>query len=204
MATALGQRPSRRTPDLAPTLTLAAGAALLLISLFLPFWEMRWTKPVDSSVVGFLDHVEGPVDSLPEPGAPPELRRPPASPARRAATLAVIGSLSLLVVAAAFVRNRWAAVLSLPSLMFPLLALADVACWQLPILEGMLSTEGVADTELPRFLFGDVAVGDATFLTRPRAGLLVYLAAVAFVIVGLFLHRRAYKPSRTPTSSIAR
>jgi hypothetical protein len=192
-----------RTLAVAPTLALGAGAVLLAISLFVPYWEMRWqtaSSPGPSRLVGFLDRIEGPVESLPEPGASTMPQRPHPSRLRRASALTAIAALCLLVAAAAFVRNRWAAVISLPGLLFPAVVLADVTRWLRPVLERILATAGDGAREPPNVLLGRVAAGDAFVETRARVGLLVYLVAVLVVMLGLWLHRRAYKPRRADDS----
>lgn len=166
-----------RTRFRAPTLALTASAALLAVSFFLPYWELRVTSPAHPDglrLVGYLDHVEGPLELMLDDAATASLRRGQLDELERSLTAASAAMIVLLVVAAALVRNRWAAFLSLPALAFPIAVVADTQRWLRPILGSR------------------VALGDAVLESHPGPGLWVAAVASLSVAGGLWLHRRAY------------
>jgi hypothetical protein len=192
-------RPTHRQPRaryLAPTLALTAAGTLLGLSLFLPYWEMSLTTAApekDLRLVSYLDHVEGPVDAVlthAGRGSATQLRE--LSELERSLAVATATVICLLVVAATFVRNRWAALLSLPALAFPLVVVADTRRWLQPIVSGLYEGAG---TEPPQgAFFGRLVLGGTVVETQPGLGLFLALAASIAVVGGLWLHRRAYKP----------
>jgi hypothetical protein len=182
----------RQTRLVAPTLALSVGAALLALSVFLPYWEIRVEAPKPSDgarVVGYLDHIEGSLDSvLPGLEARAEVHQPHLSSPRR--LLVLVTLLGLCALVAASVRNGCAALLSLPGLLFPIVFLLDLARWLGPGLDappaaGSPSTDGIG------FLLGRATLGEAVIELWPRAGLFAYFAALVAVAGGLWLHRRA-------------
>ena len=187
-----------RSHYLAPTAALGAAGALLAVSLFLPYWKMELTtraQPDGLRVVGYLGHVEGPVDAvLAGAGGAPGAQRPQLSQLERSLTLATVLMICMLAIAAAFVHNRWAALLSLPAFLFPAVVVADTARWLHPIVSGLLTGPGQPSAAAPPLLLGRVLVGDTVITTSLGAGFLCSLAASLAVAGGLWLHRRAYKP----------
>ena len=172
-------RARRRARYLAPTLALTAAGVMLATSLFLPYWKVRLvtaSHPAGLQLVSYLHRVEGPLDDVLAGGAAArDARLRELSELERSLLVATATVISLLVVAATFVHNRWAALLALPAFVFPVIVVADTARWLQAIVRG----------------------ADARVLeTRPGAGLLLAAAASAAVVGGLWLHRRAYKPLR--------
>jgi len=183
---------------LAPTVALTAAGALIAISLFLPYWEMTLVTPADPAglrLISYLGHLEGPLDTvLASAGRARAARLRELSELERSLAVATVTVICLLVVAATFVHNRWAALLSLPALAFPVIVIADMAGWLHSIVAGISAASGSlrAPPALP--LFGRLAIDGVSLETRPGAGLLVAAAASLAVIAGLWLHRSAYKP----------
>lgn len=183
----------RRARYLAPTLALTAASVILASSFFLPYWEMSLSTPAHAGglrLVSYLDHVEGPLDAvLASVEGSRDARLRELSELERSLALATATVICLLVVAATFVRNRWAALLSLPALAFPVIVVADTARWLRPIVDSL------APATVPReVLFGRIALSGAVLETRPGIGLILATAASLAAIGGLWLHRRAYKP----------
>ncbi len=172
-------RARRRARYLAPTLALTAAGVMLAVSFFLPYWKVRVvtaSQPAGLQLVSYLGHVEGPLDAVLAGGAASrDARLRELSELERSLLVATATVICLLVVAATFVHNRWAALLALPAWVFPVIVVADTARW----LQGIVSGAGARVVE-----------------TRPGSGLLLAATASAAVVGGLWLHRRAYKPPR--------
>jgi hypothetical protein len=211
-ATRLRDSRQRRSDRyLAPTVALTAAGVLLASSLFLPYWELTLvtsSEPEALRLVAFLDRVEGPLERvLAASGSPSDGPLAALSQLERSLALATGAVISLLVIAAVFVRNRWAALLALPAFCFPAIAVADTARWLRPILGGLAAEAGAPAAALPWAAFGRLAVGGTTLEIRAGAGLWIAIGASFTVAAGLWLHRRAYKPgladesARAPTAA---
>jgi hypothetical protein len=124
--------------------------------------------------------------------------RPLAEAAQFERSISIIGVvvLALLVLAAVFVHSRWAALLALPALLFPLIFLADLQFWLANFGQNLDPTAPLSssvDPFIPPVLFtGRIAQFSTTAV--PAAGLWLAIAASALILAGLYFHRRAYKP----------
>ena len=114
----------------------------------------------------------------------------------RSLSIAMIIALMLMVEAAGFVHTKWAVLLSLPAILFPLFFLADLYFWLNHFGQNLDPTAPLSSTVKP---FTPPILGRgviANFVTIAHAGPGLYLASCASIltIIGLFFHRRAYKP----------
>ncbi len=189
---------AKRGRYLAPTAALTAAGVLLAISLFLPYWELILVTPAQPGglrLVSYLGHLDGPVEPvLAAAGVRTALPLSSLSKLERSLLLATGTVICLLLIAATFVHNRWAALLALPAFCFPAIVMADTARWLRPTLEGLAAAAG-APADAPSCLpFGRLALDRLALAVQPGAGLLLATAASGTVIVGLWLHRHAYKP----------
>jgi hypothetical protein len=98
----------------------------------------------------------------------------------------------MLVVSAIFVRNRWAALLTLPAIVFPAIVVADTAHWLRSLLDDA-AVSAAAPGQPVWQLFGRLASDQMVLETRIGSGLLVAIAASLAVIAGLWLHRDSYR-----------
>jgi copper chaperone NosL len=100
------------------------------------------------------------------------------------------------VLAAIYIHNRWAALLALPAVAFPALFLADLYFWMRHFgtnLDPTAPLSSSIDPFVPPVL-GRGTVGQFATVAAPGSGLWLAFAAAAVIVVGLWLHRRAYKP----------
>jgi hypothetical protein len=182
----------------APTAALTAAGILLAISLFLPYWELTLITrdhPTGLRLASYLGHLEGPVEPvLAAAGVHGAASLLSLSELERSLAVAAGTVMSLLVIAATFVHNRWATLLALPALGFPAIVVADTARWMRPIVTGLAATEGSPPVPRSLPLFGELAVNGMVLEIHPAGGLALATAASLAVLGGLWLHRRAYKP----------
>jgi len=182
---------------LAPTVALSAAGALLAVSFLFPYWNLTLVTPSHPSglrLVSYLAHVEGPLDAVLESaGRPIAARRQALTQLERSLVAATVTVICLLVVSATLVRSRWAALLSFPALCFPMIAVADTSRWLDSMAAGVSATQGALPAAAPLLPFGILAGGGVLLETRPGAGLLLAVAASVTVVVGLWLHRKAYR-----------
>jgi len=193
----LSRRPGRYA---LPTVVLAVARVLLLCSIFVPYWYMELDAPQYPDglyVTAYVNHLEGDVKEI--NGLNHYIgMRPLEEAARHERTLAVwlIVGMFLLIEGAAFVHTKWALLLALPAILFPVGFLADLQFW-LAHFGQNLNPEAPLSAAVKPFtptILGEGGIGQ--FKTYAEAGLGLWLASAGSVltIVGFYFHRRAYRP----------
>lgn len=189
---------------------LMLGGLLLIISIFLPYWSMTMYAPQypkGLKVDVYVNQLAGDVreiDALNHYLGMPSLEE--GGQLERAVAVWAITALGLLLLGGVFVHNKWAAVLALPALLFPLVFLADLALILYQYghsIDPRSPLGGAIDPFMPP-LFGPGTVGQ--FRTAAQAEVGLYLAAVAVVVIlaALWFHRAAYKPIADARTAVAR
>ena len=183
-----------------PTMSLLLAALLLLASIFLPYWRMTLLAPQYPGglhVSAFLDRLEGDVREI--DGLNHYIGMRPLAEAaelERSLSIAAVAVIALLLLAAVYIHNRYAALLALPALAFPLGFLADLQYWLRDFgtnLDPKAPLSSAIDPFVPPVL-GRGTVGQFATVAAPGTGLWLAFAASLLILVGLWLHRRAYKP----------
>lgn len=191
---------SHRMRYLIPTALFLAAALLLLISVFLPYWQLTLHAPQypkGLTVQAYLNRLTGDVGEI--DGLNHYIgMRPLADAAPFEKSISIIGVVvvALLVLAAVFVHSKWAALLALPALAFPVIFLLDLQFWLANFGQNLDPTAALSSSIKP-FVPVVLGVGKiAQFSTEagPAAGLWLAMAASLLILVGLYFHRRAYKP----------
>ena len=199
---------------LLPTALLLAAGVLLLISIFLPYWKMTLYAPQypdNLHVEAYLNHLSGDVQEI--DGLNHYIGMRPleeAAQLERSLSIAMVGTLVLLLIAAIFIHNWWAALLALPAVLFPPFFLADLYYWLARFgqnLDPRAPLSGAIEPFTPPVL-GVGKVGQFKTVAEPGIGLILATAASILVLVALYFHRRAYKPlveaQQSSTSSESR
>jgi copper chaperone NosL len=190
----------RRLTFLLPTLGLAAACVMLLASVFLPYWRLTLLAPQYPQglhVEAYLSHVAGDVSEI--DGLNHYIgMRPLAEAAQleRSLSIGAVTVFALLVAAAIWVHNRWAALLALPALLFPAVFLADMYYW-LHRFGTELDPTAPLSSSIEPFVppvLGRGQIGQFATVATPGPGLLLATAASLAILLALWLHRRAYKP----------
>ena len=115
----------------------------------------------------------------------------------RSVSALAITALGFLLLAGVFVHNKWAALLALPALLFPLVFLADLAFILYQYghsIDPQSPLGGAIDPFMPP-LFGQGMVGQFETTARAESGLYLAFTAVFVILAGLWFHRAAYKPA---------
>ena len=103
---------------------------------------------------------------------------------------------SLLILAAVLVHNRWAALLTLPALLLPVIFLLDLQFW-LANFGRNLDPKAPLSSSIKPFIppvLGEGVIAQFRTVSRPDWGLWLAFTASALILAGLYFHRRAYKP----------
>ena len=191
---------AHRTRYLVPTLLFAAAAILIVISLFLPYWSLTLHAPQypqGLTVVAYVNQLEGDVGEIDGLNHYIGMRKlDEAAQFEKQVSLYGIVGVALLILAAVFVHNWWAALLALPGLGLPIFFLLDLQFWLANFGQNLDPTAPLSSSVKP---FVPPALGTgkiAQFSTdaQPEIGLWLAFAASGLILVGLYFHRRAYKP----------
>jgi hypothetical protein len=200
---------AHRSRYLAPTVLFTIAAILLLIALFLPWWSLTLHAPqypMGLEVTAYVNHLEGDVGEI--DGLNHYIGMRPLNEAaafeRQISIYGIIG-LALLVVAAVLVHNRWAALLTLPALLLPIIFLIDLQFWLANFgtnLDPTAALSSSVDPFIPPVL-GEGVI--AQFRTTSSPGLGLWLATLSSILIaiGLYFHRRAYKPLVEQVQAVA-
>ena len=183
-----------------PTLFLGLATVLLVVSIVLPYWHMKLLAPQYPGglhLFAYIYRLTGDVAEI--DGLNHYIGMRPLGEAahlERSLSIAGTAAIALLVLAAVYVHNRYAALLAIPALLYPAVFLGDLYYW-LRTFGLNLDPHAALSSSVEPFvptLLGTGRIGQFATQATPGPGL--YLAAVASVsiLAGLYFHRRTYKP----------
>lgn len=191
---------AHRMRYLTPTVIFMMARVLLLVSIFLPYWHMELVAPQYPDglfLTAHVNHLSGDVREI--DGLNHYIGMRPLGEAaafERAAAVWMIIAMFLLVEGAAFVHSKWAVVLALPAITFPIAFPVDLYLWMRTF--GLnLDPDAPLSAAVKPFVptvIGEGGIGQ--FRTYADFGLGYWLAVACAVmtIVGFVFHRRAYRP----------
>ena len=190
----------RQLDYLIPSAILMFAALLLITSMFLPYWRMTMTAPQypkGLKVDVYVNHLEGDMREIDELNH--YLGMPPLDEGgrfERSISFIAIVVLGLLLIAGTFIGNQWAGILALPALVYPLIFLGDLYLILYRYGHSIDPTSALGGAIKPFTppLFGVGMIGQFGTIAEAQIGLYLASAACLVVLVGLWFHRRAYKP----------
>ncbi len=188
------------TMFLLPSAVMMLAALLLVTSLFAPYWRFTLTAPQYPNglrVQAYVNRLTGDVSEI--DGLNHYLGMPSLNEGgrfeRRISFVAIV-AMALLLGASVFVHNRWAALLALPALLYPVVFVADLyyILYQYGhSIDPKSALGGAIDPFTPPIL-GAGKIGQFGSLAQFDVGFYLAIAASAVLLVALWLHRAAYKP----------
>jgi hypothetical protein len=183
-----------------PTFFFMAARVLLLVSIFLPYWHMELVAPQYPNglyLTAYVNHLQGDVKEI--DGLNHYIGMRPLNQAaafERAASIWMLVAMFLLVEGAAFVHSKWAVLLALPAIGFPIGFLVDLQFWMAKFGQNLDPGAPLSSSIKPftPTILGEGGIGQ--FRTFADAGIGLWFAAACSIltIVGFIFHRRAYKP----------
>ena len=196
----LGQLERGRSRFLLPTVLLGLAVVFFLVSAFLPYWNMRLNAPQYPKglfVHAYLNHLEGDVREI--DGLNHYIGMRPlgeAAQLERSLSIVALSVIALLLVGAVYIHTQWAALVSLPALLFPAFFLGDMYYWMRDFGTNLDPKAPLSSSIKPFVppILGEGFVGQFSTVATPGIGLILATIASLLVLVGLYFHRRAYKP----------
>lgn len=191
---------AHRRRYLTPTLIFMLARVLLLVSIFFPYWHMELSAPQYPNglfLTAYVNHLAGDVREI--DGLNHYIGMRPLGEAavfERAASVWMIIAMFLLVEGAAVVHSRWAVLLALPAVTFPVGFLADLHYWMRTF--GLnLDPDAPLSASVKPFVptvLGEGGIGQFKTFAELGVGYWLAVAASLLTIVGFAFHRHAYKP----------
>ncbi|MDA2920276.1 cytochrome C [Desulfobacterota bacterium AH_259_B03_O07] len=185
---------------LIPSILLVIGVLLLLTSIFCPYWKLTLFAPQypgglkaklyvnqvsgDVQEIDILNHYIG-MKPLGE-----------AALLERSLSIVIIVGIILLSIGAIYVHSPIALFLSIPAILYPLFFLGDLYFWMRNFgmnLDKRAPLSGAIEPFVPPLL-GEGQIAQFKTVATWEVGLYLSIAASIIIIVGLYFHRKAYKP----------
>jgi len=183
-----------------PSLLIGAAAMLLFVSIFLPYWQLTLMAPQypqGLKTVMYVNRVTGDVEEIDHLNHYIGMRPlEEAASLERASSVFMIIALALLTLTTIFVHSPMALFCAVPAIVYPAIFLADLYFWMRNF--GLnLDPKAPLNKAVKPFvppLLGSGSVGQFKTTAVWQVGLILAILASVLVLVGLYYHRRAYKP----------
>lgn len=185
---------------LTPSLIFMVARVLLLVSIFFPYWHMELDAPQYPDglyLTAYVNHLTGDVREI--DGLNHYIGMRPLGEAaafERAASVWMIIAMFFLVEGAAVIHSRWAVLLALPAVTFPVGFIADLHYWMRTF--GLnLDPDAPLSSSVKPFVptvIGEGGIGQFKTYADFGTGYWLAVASAVLVFVGFAFHRRAYKP----------
>ncbi len=183
-----------------PTVLMLLAAIMLMVSTFFPYWRMELEAPQYPRgliMTVYVNEVRGDVQEVDTLNHYIGMR--PISEAgefERSMSVIAITALVLVVVAAIFVHNPCALLLTWPVMFYPFIFLGDLWYWMQKFgreLDETAPLSNIIEPFVPQIL-GTGKVAQFKTIAIWDSGLWMAFTASALIALGIFFHRRAYKP----------
>lgn len=185
---------------LLPTAIFMIAGLLLVVSMYLPYWQMKLTAPQYPKglyTIVYVNRLDGDVAEIDELNhylGMPKLDQ--GGQLERSISIFGITAIAFVLILTVFVHNRWAGILSLPAIGWPLVFLGDLALilYQYGHSIDPKSALGGAIKPFTPPIFGLGTIGQFGTIASPGPGLILAVIASLMIVIGLWFHRAAYKP----------
>lgn len=185
---------------LLPTIFFLIAVALLAASVFFPYWKMTLQAPQypkGLSVQAYIFKLTGDVREI--DGLNHYIGMRPleeAAQLERSLSIVAVSVLSLLIIGSIFIHTRFTVLLVLPAILFPFIFLGDMYFWLRNFglnLDPAAPLSAAIKPFVPPIL-GTGKLAQFVTITQVQTGFYMALGASVCILVGLYFHRRAYKP----------
>lgn len=185
---------------LIPSLIMIVAAILLFISIFLPYWKITLFAPQYPGGLQaemYVNRLSGEIQEI--DGLNHYIGMKPLGEAavlERTLSVFIIVGLALLILATLYVHSPFALFLCIPALLYPAFFLADLYFWMRNFGMNLDQNAPLRNAVKPFVppLLGEGKIAQFTTIATWEAGLFMSIAASVLILIGLYFHRRAYKP----------
>lgn len=183
-----------------PTIFFLIAVVLLIASVFLPYWQMTLEAPQypkGLQVQAYIYKLTGDVREI--DGLNHYIGMRPlgeAAQLERSLSIVAVSVLSLLIIAAIFVHTKYTVLLALPAILYPFIFLGDMYFWLRNFGLNLDPTAPLSAAIKPFVppLLGVGKLAQFVTITEVKSGFYLALLASVSIVIGLYFHRRAYKP----------
>ncbi len=191
---------AHRVRYLTPTLIFMVARVVLLVSIFFPYWHMELLAPQYPDglfLSAYVNNLTGDVREI--DGLNHYIGMRPLGEAaafERTASVWMIIAMFLLVESAAFIHSKWAVLLALPAISFPIGFIVDLHFWMKTFGLNLDPSAPLSSSVKPFVptVIGEGGIGQFKTFAEFGVGYWLAIACAALVIIGFYFHRRAYRP----------
>jgi hypothetical protein len=185
---------------LVPSIVLVGAAVLLFVSIFFPYWKITLFAPqypggLTASM--YVNRLTGDVQEI--DGLNHYIGMKPLGEAavlERTLSVIIIIGIALLIAAAVYVHSPFALFLCIPAVLYPAFFLGDLYFWMRTFGTNLDKRAPLSSAIKPFVppLLGEGKIAQFSTTATWETGLYMSIAASVLILLGLYLHRKAYKP----------
>ena len=185
---------------LIPSIIMILAASILFISIFFPYWKLTLFAPqypggLEAKI--YVNRLTGDIQEI--DGLNHYIGMKPMGEAavlERTLSIFMIVGLVLLIAGTIFVHSPFALFLCIPAILYPLFFLGDLYFWMRTLGMNLDSNAPLSNAIQPFVppLLGEGKIAQFLTVASWEIGLYMSFAASILIIVGLYYHRKAYKP----------
>lgn len=187
----------RQPGFVASTVLFISAAALIVASIFFPYWQMRLNAPQYPQglyLTVYIDHLQGDIseiDGLNHYIGMAKLGE--AARIERELAPVAMASIVLMVIGTAFVHRKWFAPMVLPAMLLPLVFLGDMYYWLRRYGQSLDPNAALSSAVKPftPTLLGHGTIGQFSTDAAVQTGFWMAVAASVLINVGLHYRRKA-------------
>lgn len=192
-----------------PTGLFMSAMLVLLVSLFFPYWVLKLDAPQfpgGLQVSAYVNRLEGHIDPVTNSNDLDQLNElnhyvgmenlEDGAPLERAVAIEAIVVFAGLLLAAVYFHSRYVVLFVLPAILFPIVFLADLQYWLWKYGHSLDPRAPLASAvgEFTPHLFGPSKIAQFNTNALPGPGLILAVIAAVLAALGLWYHRKAYRP----------
>ena len=179
---------------------LLVARILLLVSLFLPYWQMDLVAPQypdNLHLTAYVNQLTGDVEEIDGLNHYIGMRSlHEAAQIERTVGVYVMIFFVVMLELASFIHSRWTVLLVIPVMFFPFVFLIDLHLWMSHFGQNLDPNAPLSNAVEPFVppVLGTGMVGQFKTVAWPGVGLILSAIASIVMLLALFFHRRAYLP----------
>lgn len=185
---------------LIPSIIMILAAFILFISIFFPYWKLTLFAPqypdgLEAEM--YVNRLSGDIQEI--DGLNHYIGMKPMGEAavlERTLSVFMIVGVVLLIIGTLFVHSPLALFLCIPAILYPIFFLGDLYFWMRTFGMNLDSNAPLSNAIEPFVppLLGEGKIAQFLTVATWEIGLFMSIAASILIIIGLYYHRKAYKP----------